>query len=327
MQKGRQIKGGKFDVSISRLILRVYSYTTIQSITTREFGVSRYTRKMPSSEGDAGGPQTYPHGPPTSQQMTHPGMSMHQPRYPPPYGGHMHPPTPHVPYHYGGHPPPSGQYGPPTGPPPPHSHQWSGGMPPGTHTQTKPPAAYPQPGQRSLSPDRSGNWNSYRGPPPHKTSRKSPKGEGDDEAQYWHIQRQPPGPGGPPPPYHGGQYGPPSAGWQGGHPPPQMHSVAPPTAAPILPPQQTAQLYGGGSWNSGKTTPRRQRPESYAPRHEIDASSHYSGPSRGGQLNQNASTHDDDGATSSTGISDKDKHRGSYKCGRVSSLFYCCFGC
>jgi hypothetical protein len=228
-------------------------------------------------------PQRYP-PPPQSQ---HYNVSM-QPSGPP--HSHM------APGGYYGLPPPPSQYGSHGSPPP---HHWQGGSQVSGHAP--PPGRYssgPPPPSRGLSPDRMGGgppWPHHGGyrdsSPPKGLKSKSKRDRNDDSYHYAHGP--PIGYQGPPPPPG---YGPPPH-WQTGLPPP------PP---PPQPPMYTSQ----GTW-TGKSPPRSGRNHHDQYRHEMDLPPY--------MANGQESVDDDCG--SSTAESNREKGRGSYKCGRVR-VFY-----
>lgn len=246
----------------------------------------------------------------------------------PPEGMHGHEPMPPHRYPqqaYPGYPMGwQGQYG---GPPPPHG--WQGGQPP-------PPGMYPQRGGPPMTPER--GYGYPRGPHPHqpppnsgapgatstprrnmKPNGKSQKTVGDNPMppQYGYGGNHQWGPqyGGPPPP---GQWG--------AHPPPPPHMQQ-------QPPYQNA-------WpGAAQTPPRRPRssPETMmGPRAGYPPSAGPVCPPVGmdgapppgpdGDMyvtSRGVGMHDDDGQSSQGGKhSDKDKGRGSYKCGRVSNSIF-----
>ena len=231
-----------------------------------------------------------------SQSIPPPPVDQSQ-RYPPPpppqaqhYGAGIPPngpPPSHGPPggYYGVPPPPHyGMHGPP---PPPH---WQSGSPPPGHGPP-PPGRYPAgppPPSRGLSPERMNGgppWSQHGGyrdsstPKGQKTKSKRERGD-----EYHYSQRPPPGYQGPPP-----GYGPPPH-WQTGVP-------APP------PPMYTSQ----GTW-TGKSPPRSGGRHHDPYRHEMDLPAY---------MGHGQESVDDDGA-SSTAESNREKGRGSYKCGRVS---------
>jgi hypothetical protein len=213
-------------------------------------------------------------------------------RYPPPpqaqhygVGIPQNPPPPHgPPGGYYGVPPPQhyGIHGPP---PPPPPHHWQGGSqppPPGRY-----PAGPPPPG--SLSPERMNGgppWSQhggYRDSSNLKGQKSKSKRERGDEYHYSH--RPPPGYQGPPP-----GYGPPPH-WQSG--------------APLPPPMYTSQ----GTW-TGKSPPRSGSRHHDPYRHDMDLPPY---------MGHGPESVDDDGG-SSTADSNREKGRGSYKCGRVRNV-------
>lgn len=217
-------------------------------------------------------------------------------RYPPP-----HPPQAQ---HYGvgipqnsppPHGPPGGYYGVPPpqhygihGPPPPH--HWPGGSQPSGHGPPPPgryPSGPPPPPSGGLSPERMNGgppWShhgGYRDSSSLKGQKSKSKRERGDEYHYSH--RPPPGYQGPPP-----GYGPPPH-WQNGAP-------------PLPPPMYTSQ----GTW-TGKSPPRSGSRHHDPYRHEMDLPPY---------MGHGQESVDDDGG-SSTAESNREKGRGSYKCGRV----------
>lgn len=197
-----------------------------------------------------------------------------------------------------------GQYG----PPPPHG--WQGGPSQG------PPGMYPQRSGPPMTPERGGY--SYRGPPPPAGAKGHPSaGRSAKPGQPGASKEKGTGPM-PPQQYGGapgyGQWGGPQ--WQGGPPPPGGWHGGPPPSH-----------YQHG-WTSASQTPlRRPRgspdmmsrgmmgPNAYSPGAAcqpvgMDSPDDLYVASRGVGV-----MHDDD---TSKAMSDKDKGRGSYKCGRVS---------
>jgi len=197
----------------------------------------------------------------------------------PPYGqGPMPPQQRYPPPPYGG--------GPPMPPQGPGYMGWGGGPPPPQYGNPPPHqwGAGPPPGaggpiyRGPMSPDRS--WNGYR----KSSSRKTSKKDDEDDRQ----QPPPPGYGGWSHPQQFHHYG--GGGWQGGAPMQPMYASQ-------------------GTWTGSKSPPRGRRDIMRYDRADIDLS-YMASVARGGPQ-------DDDGASSSAGGSNKDKGRGSYKCGRV----------
>lgn len=235
---------------------------------------------------------------------------------------------------YSGGPPPmqqsgymgwqAGQYG--GHPPPPHS--WQGGQ--------HPSQMYSQRGGPPMTPERGGNWNNFRGPPPHqppqpggksqprrnmKQNGKSNKSAGPDNGQM--PQQQYGGwQGGNPNPQwgHQPQWGGPQVPWQGG-PPPQMHqppgygsqngwqgsSGTPPRRGPNGP-RASPDVMGNGMMGPRSYPPPNGGCQPVGLDGGPDNNSDMYGSSRGMGM--------DDDASNSTGKHDRDKGRGSYKCGR-----------
>jgi hypothetical protein len=217
-----------------------------------------------------------------------------------PYGSHSHGPPPHAASHstWGSHGSPPPGYS-SRGVPPPPSHGISDRYYSSTH--------HPHPTSRGhgMGPSSSNNshgiheheessrssyphnsWNPHGPPPSGSWSRHGPPPPQQPQAQ-------------PPPtnPYGTSNYGPP--------PPPQHLSHGPPSSS-------SSQLYGSqGGWNtrsgSAATPPRsvyREMDMSYMTNSSVAGST-------------GRSPMDDDGGESSAGGSNRDKGRGSYKCGRV----------
>lgn len=216
-----------------------------------------------------------------------------------PYGSHSHGPPPHAASHstWGSHGSPPPGYS-SRGVPPPPSHGISDRYYSSTH--------HPHPTSRGhgMGPSSSNNshgiheheessrssyphnsWNPHGPPPSGSWSRHGPPPPQQSQAQ-------------PPPtnPYGTSNYGPP--------PPPQHLSHGPPSSS-------SSQLYGSqGGWNtrsgSAATPPRsvyREMDMSYMTNSSVAGST-------------GRSPMDDDGGESSAGGSNRDKGRGSYKCGR-----------
>ena len=289
-------------------------------------------------------------GPPGAANKRHKADGM------PPGHGHMPPQQRYPQQGYGG--PPGymgwqGQYpghGPPPPPPPPHGWQGAPGQ--------APPGMYPpQRGGPPMTPERAGNWSGYRGPPPpHQAPPPGSAGKG-----------QPPPPHGGKPvakgkdgaPMPSQQYGgAPGAGWSGTGPQwggPQWQGGPPPPGGwhggPHPPPQMHQQGHYQNGWSgASQTPPRRPRaspemmnrgmmgPNGYPPGSGpgvcgpvgMDSPDNLYVTSRG--VGVGTGMHDDD-HSSKNGLSDKDKGRGSYKCGRVRllsfvlnhSVWYCSF--
>lgn len=219
-----------------------------------------------------------------------------------------------------------GQYG--NSQPPPHS--WG-------HGSAHPTTMHGQRGGPSMTPDRTGYSSAYpRGPPPMQGSRRGGKpgppsrppsktpdaGSVGPQPGYQAGWGHPQGTQWPQYQYGGGA---PSAGWQGNGPP--MHQP-PGYGNPVL--------YGANNSPTRGGAPGR-------PRSSPEMMGGYaSGPP--GAICQSADNpdidmyhsrgvgppHDDDGNSSTGNRDSKDKGRGSYKCGRVSStlkFYYSKLGC
>jgi hypothetical protein len=203
------------------------------------------------------------------------------------------------------------RYPPPAPLPPANQQQYGVGMPPNIPPPSHmPPGGYYGAPPPPPMPPHYGNHGPPPPPPPphhwqgggpswqhHSGYRDSttPKGlkskskrERGDEAYHY--------PHGPPPGYQGP---PPGYG-----PPPHWHS----NAAPLPPPMYASQ----GTW-TGKSPPRSGGSRHRDPyRHEMELPPY---------MTHGQESVDDDGA-SSTGESNREKGRGSYKCGRVRILLF-----
>ncbi|CAB9524254.1 expressed unknown protein [Seminavis robusta] len=252
-----------------------------------------------------------------------PGSKRHKPDGMPPDGmppGHGPMPPQRYPQQgYGGHYMGwQGQYG----PPPPHGWQGGPGQP-----------MYPQRGG-PMTPERPGQWSGYRSPhPPHQPPPPPPGGKGQPPPARGRGPMKPgskapkageagPMPGQPygagwsgAPQWGGPQWGnhpPPPGQWHGGHPPP-MH-----------------QQYGGWA-SASQTPPRRPRaspdmmnrgmmgPAAYPPPGTpVCPPAGLDAPAPDSDMYHGSRGLLDDASQSSAGgkHSDKDKGRGSYKCGR-----------
>ena len=252
----------------------------------------------------------------------------------PPGHGHMPPQQRYPQQGYGG--PPGymgwqGQY-PGHGPPPPHG--WQGAPSQG------PPGMYPQRGGPPMTPERAGNWSGYRGPhPPHQ----APPPGAAAKTQPPPSRVGKPGSvkgkeGGPMPPQQYG--GAPGAGWNGAGPQwggPQWQGGPPPPpgqwhGGPHPPPQMHQQPHYQNGWaGASQTPPRRPRASPEMMNRGMMGPNGY--PPSGGPgvcppvgmespddiyvTSRGVGMHDDDQSSKNGTLSDKDKGRGSYKCGRV----------